>query len=78
MVNASDLLDRIRADIGAKRYRVTDLAREAGLPPTTVYSMIEPDWSNRAVSNVEALAAALERITSRTETKASPRQRASA
>lgn len=67
MVNANDLLKRIRADVEGKRYKVMDLAREAELSPTTVYSMLDPDWSSRAVANVEALAAAHERITKRTE-----------
>ena len=60
---AATLLSQIRADVEAKRLKPIDLAREAGLQPSTVYSMLEPDWSNRAVDNLEALAAAYARIT---------------
>jgi hypothetical protein len=66
MVNVNELLTSIRADVEAKRLKPIDLAREAGLQPTTVYTMLEPEWSNRAVNNVEALAAAYDRITSKT------------
>ena len=45
---AATLLSQIRADVEAKRLKPIDLAREAGLQPSTVYSMLEPDWSNRA------------------------------
>lgn len=62
VVSASDLLARIRADVDLKRLKPIDLAREAGLQPSTVYSMLDPTWSNRAVDNVEALAAAYARI----------------
>lgn len=63
MVNATELLSKIRADVEAKRFKPIELAREAGLQPTTVYSMLDPEWSNRAVDNLEALAAAYTRIT---------------
>lgn len=65
MVNATELLSKIRAEVSAKRLRPIDLAREADLQPTTVYSMLDPEWSNRAVDNLEKLAAAFERITGR-------------
>lgn len=62
-VKAAALLAQIRADVEAKRLKPIDLAREAGLQPSTLYSMLEPDWTNRAVANLEALAEAYARIT---------------
>lgn len=71
-VTAAELLRRIRADVENKRFKPIELAREAGLQPTTVYSMLDPEWSNRAVDNVEALAAAYARITSQTQAGTTP------
>lgn len=62
MVNATDLLQRIRNDVEAKRLKPIILAREAGVQPSTLYSMLEPDWSNKAVTNLEAVSEAYERI----------------
>lgn len=63
MVNANDLLTKIRADVEAKVFKPIELAREAGLQPSTLYTMLEPGWSNRAVENLEAVAAAYQRLT---------------
>jgi len=71
MVKATELLAQIRAEVSAKRLRPIDLAREAGVQPSTVYSMLEPEWSNKAVENLEAIAAAYARITQQNSTPGS-------
>lgn len=65
MVKIGELLDQIRIDLEADRFKAIDLAREADLPPTTVYSLLDPEREYRTLRNVDALAAAYERITSR-------------
>lgn len=77
VVSASDLLARIRADVDLKRLKPIDLAREAGLQPSTVYSMLDPTWSNRAVDNLEALAAAYARVTEKQAAALAPATAAS-
>ena len=72
MVKVAELLTQIRVDVDAARFRAIDLAREAGLPPTTVYSMLDEGWSNKAIANVEALAEAYQRITSRIDSPTPP------
>lgn len=74
MVNANELLTRIRNDVEADRLKPIHLAREAGLQPTTVYTMLLPDWSNRAVDNIEALAVAYERIAKEIPDAGKPRK----
>lgn len=63
MVNAQELLGRIRADVDLGRFKAIELAREAGVQPSTVYTMLDPSWSNKAIDNLEALAAAHARLT---------------
>lgn len=63
MVKVSELLTSIRSDIASKRFKAIDLAREAGIAPTSLYTMLDPEWSNSTIANAEAIAAAYERIT---------------
>lgn len=67
IVSAGELLAKIRVEVAAKRLKPIDLAREADLQPSTVYSMLEPDWTNRAIDNLEALSAAFARLTNPTQ-----------
>ena len=39
-----------------------DLAAAAGVTPSTLNTMLDPDWTNRAVANVEAIEAAYLKI----------------
>lgn len=59
---SKQLFERIKAAIAAGRLSTFEIAIEANLPPSTVYDMLRAGWQNRAVSNVEALAAAFDRL----------------
>lgn len=55
MTNAKDLLRRIAADVQAGRVKPAELARRADISLTSLISMLDPAWENRAVANLEAL-----------------------
>lgn len=58
MTKAKSLLKRIAADVEKKRVRPAELARAAGISLTSLLTMLDPEWENRAVSNLEAIEAA--------------------
>ncbi len=55
MTNAKTLLKRIARDVEKGRVKPADLARRTGISLTSLLTMLEPDWQNRAVANLEAL-----------------------
>jgi len=55
MTNAKTLLRRIAADVEKGRVKPAELARRADISLTSLISMLDPEWENRAVANLEAL-----------------------
>lgn len=62
---SKELLEQINAAISAGKINAYALAREAGISPTSLYTMLQPAWKNRAVDNVDAVAQAFARMTKR-------------
>jgi len=58
MTKAKTLLKRIAADVEKKRVKPAELARTAGISLTSLLTMLDPEWENRAVANLEAVEAA--------------------
>ena len=61
MTEIATAVERIRR-IAERRGGMTLLAREAGVPYTTVHSFSQRDFTNKNLEVVEKLAAAAERI----------------
>jgi hypothetical protein len=72
MVKIIELLTQIRIDLAADRFKAIDLAREAGLAPTTVYSLLDENREYRTLKNVDAIAEAYQRLTSRIDGEPHP------
>lgn len=62
MKNAKKLLAQIAADVALERIQPADLAKRAGVKLTSLISMIDPAWTNRAVENLEAIEKAYRRM----------------
>lgn len=57
-----DALTRIRQLVDAKTVSIGQVREASGLPSSTIYEMLEPGWSTRAVDNIRALESALPKI----------------
>lgn len=62
MKDTKRLLDIVRQRIASGCFTDRDLAEKSGVEITSLRTMLLPDWSNRAVSNLEAIGEALPKM----------------
>ena len=62
MRDTKALLARVARRIQDGHFTAAEFAERAGIEATSLRTMLLPDWSNRAVSNVEAIAGALPKM----------------
>ncbi len=67
MDTAKQLFARINKTLSRANPPMTaaDIAKEAGIPTTSLYTMLDKDWTNRAVDNVDAVRAAFDRLSAK-------------